>query len=115
MNAEHLGKQTNQKISGDFTKNGKCGKTVTTGTSAALVIKVIMTIATMLRRLVTKLIIAVGTSSRQGTYFGPILIRVEFSGHILVQHANMKLGNDLSSGSRVVPCGRTDGRAGTTN
>jgi hypothetical protein len=37
-----------------------------------------------------------------------ILMKVEFSGQILEKFANIKFHENLSSESRVVPCGRTD-------
>jgi hypothetical protein len=44
-------------------------------------------------------------------YFCPILIKLEFSWQIFEKYPNIKfLENPSSSGSRVVPCGQTDGR-----
>jgi hypothetical protein len=39
-----------------------------------------------------------------------ILIKLEFSVQILEKYSNIKFRENSSSGSRVVPCGRTDGR-----
>jgi len=36
-------------------------------------------------------------------------MKIEFSRHILDKSSNIKLHENLSSGSRVVPCGRMDG------
>jgi hypothetical protein len=35
-------------------------------------------------------------------------VKLEFSGHILENYSNIKFYENPSSGSRVVPCGRTD-------
>jgi len=37
-------------------------------------------------------------------------MRLEFSRHILEKYSNIKFDDNPSSGSRVVPCGRMDGR-----
>jgi len=44
----------------------------------------------------------------------PILTKLEFSRHILWKYSDTKFHESRSSGSRVVPCGRTDGRTNTT-
>jgi len=41
-------------------------------------------------------------------YSCPILMEIEFSRHIFEKLSNMKFHENLSSGSRIVPCGRTD-------
>ena len=38
-----------------------------------------------------------------------ILMELEFSLQIFEKHSNIKFHENLSGGSRVVPCGRTDG------
>jgi hypothetical protein len=43
-----------------------------------------------------------------------ILMILEFSRQIFEKHSNTKFNEDASSGSRVVPCGRRDGRTDTT-
>jgi hypothetical protein len=48
------------------------------------------------------------------TYSCSILIAVEDSGHIFEKYTYIKLHEDLSSGSRVVPCGQTDVLSNTT-
>jgi hypothetical protein len=40
-----------------------------------------------------------------------ILIKSEFSRRILEKYSNIKFDENPSSGSRVVPCGLTDGQA----
>jgi hypothetical protein len=47
-------------------------------------------------------------------YSGQILVKLEFSGRIFQKYSNMKFHENPSSGSRVVPCGQTDGQADTT-
>jgi hypothetical protein len=37
-----------------------------------------------------------------------VLIRLEFSRHIFEKYRNIKLRENLSIGSRIVPCGQTD-------
>ena len=44
-------------------------------------------------------------------YYCQILIKLEFSRQIFKQYSNIKFHENPSSGSRVVPCRRTDGRA----
>ena len=44
-------------------------------------------------------------------YFCLILIKREFSGQIFAKYSNIKFRENPTSGSRFVPCGRTDGRA----
>jgi len=43
-------------------------------------------------------------------YSCPILIKLEFSRHIFEKYVNIKFHENLSSESRSVPCGRTDGQ-----
>jgi hypothetical protein len=43
-------------------------------------------------------------------YSCPILMKLEFSGQIFENYSNIKFHENPSSGSRVVPCGRTDGQ-----
>jgi hypothetical protein len=38
-----------------------------------------------------------------------ILIKLEFSGEVLENSSNIKFHRNLSSGSRAVSCGQTDG------
>jgi hypothetical protein len=38
------------------------------------------------------------------------LMKLEFSWQIFEQSSDIEYNENLSSGSRVVPCGRTDGR-----
>jgi len=40
----------------------------------------------------------------------PSLIKLEFSREMLGKSSNIKFHENLASGSRVVPCGQTDGR-----
>ena len=44
----------------------------------------------------------------------PILMKTEFSRQILKNYSNTKFHENPSSGSRVVPCGQTDGRTDMT-
>jgi hypothetical protein len=37
-------------------------------------------------------------------------MKLEFSGQLFEKYSNTKFNENPSSGSRVVPCGRTDGR-----
>jgi hypothetical protein len=46
----------------------------------------------------------------QCRYSGRILIKLEFSGQIFEKYSNIKFHENPSSGSRVAPCRRTDGR-----
>jgi len=39
----------------------------------------------------------------------PILMKLEFSGQVFEESSNIKFHENPSNGSRVVPCGRTDG------
>jgi len=39
-----------------------------------------------------------------------ILMKLEFSGHIFEKYSNIIFDESPSSGSRVVPCGQTDGQ-----
>jgi len=48
------------------------------------------------------------------SYSCQILVILKFSGHIFEKYSNNKLHEDLSSGSRVIPWGRTDGQPNTT-
>jgi hypothetical protein len=41
-------------------------------------------------------------------------MKLEFSRQVFEKYLNVKLDEYPSSGSRVVPCGRTDGRTGMT-
>jgi len=43
-------------------------------------------------------------------YSCQILIKLEFSKHIFEKYSNIKYHENLTNESRVVPCGRTDGR-----
>jgi len=43
-----------------------------------------------------------------------VLIKLEFSQQIFEKYSNIKSHQNRSSGSRVVPCGQTDGQAGMT-
>ena len=50
-------------------------------------------------------------------YFGPrakcqVLIKLEFSRQIFKIYSNIKFHENLSCGSRFVPCGRTDKQTG---
>ena len=47
-------------------------------------------------------------------YSCPILMTLEFSQHIFATPSNIKFHENPSSGSRVVPCGRTDRRMDIT-
>ena len=47
-------------------------------------------------------------------YSCQILTKLEFSRKIFEKYSNIKFLENPSSGSRVVPCGRTDGRTGIT-
>jgi len=40
-------------------------------------------------------------------------MKFEFSRQIFEKYSNIKFQENMSSGSRVVPCGRTDGRTET--
>jgi len=42
-------------------------------------------------------------------------MKIEFLRQILEKYSNIKFHKNPSSGSRVVPCGRTDGQTDTTN
>jgi len=37
-------------------------------------------------------------------------MKLEFSPHVFEKHTNVKFHENPSSGSRVVPCGQTDGQ-----
>jgi hypothetical protein len=52
------------------------------------------------------IIINVGRSSQ---YSCQILMKLEFSRHIIEKFSNINFHKNLFSGSRVVPCGQTDG------
>ena len=41
-------------------------------------------------------------------------MKLEFSRHIFENYSNIKFHENPSSGSRVIPCGRTDGRPDMT-
>jgi len=41
-------------------------------------------------------------------------MKLEFPGHIFEKYSNIKFHKNPSSGSRVIPCGRTDGQTDTT-
>ena len=43
-------------------------------------------------------------------YFCPVLIKIEFYGQIFDKYWNIEFHENLSSGSRAVPYGQTDGR-----
>jgi hypothetical protein len=43
-----------------------------------------------------------------------IIIKLEFSGQNFEKYSNIKLHKNLSTGCRVVPCGRADGRTDVT-
>jgi hypothetical protein len=47
-------------------------------------------------------------------YYCQILMKTEFSRQISEKFSNIKFHEDPSSGSRVVPCGRTDGHRDMT-
>jgi len=47
-------------------------------------------------------------------YSCPILMTLEFSRKIFKHFSNIKFHKNPSSGSRVIPCGRTDGQTDTT-
>jgi hypothetical protein len=47
-------------------------------------------------------------------YFFPILLKLELPWQIFEKYSNIKFNENLSSGSRVVPFGETDGRADMT-
>jgi hypothetical protein len=42
-------------------------------------------------------------------YSFPILMKLEFSEQFFEKYTNIKCHENLSSGSRLVPCGQTDG------
>jgi hypothetical protein len=48
------------------------------------------------------------SSCKMPHYFCHILMKLEFSRHVLEKYSNIKFYGNPSSGSRVVPCGRTD-------
>jgi hypothetical protein len=63
----------------------------------------------ILRRIWQNIIINVNRPSRKvPVSLGQILIQLEFSRQIFEIYSNIKLRKQPSSGSRVVPCGRTD-------
>ena len=62
-------------------------------------------VLTILRRIPRDIVINVKTSS---WYSCRILIELEFSRQIFEKRSNIKFYENPSSGSRVVPCGRTD-------
>jgi len=41
-------------------------------------------------------------------------LKLEFSGQVFVNYSNIKFNENPSSGSRAVPCGRTDGQTDMT-
>jgi len=43
-------------------------------------------------------------------YSWTILMKLEFSRQLFEKNSNIKIHENPSSGSRVVPCGQTDGR-----
>jgi hypothetical protein len=43
-----------------------------------------------------------------------VLIKLEFSGNISEKYSNIQFHENLYSGSRVIPCGRTDGHTDMT-
>jgi hypothetical protein len=45
-----------------------------------------------------------------GSYFRHILMKLQFSRQIFSKHSNIKFHENPSNGSRVVPCGQTDGQ-----
>jgi len=53
----------------------------------------------------------IGVNVKYRCYSCQILIKLEFSRQIFKEYSNMKFQENPSSGSRVFPCGRTDGRA----
>jgi hypothetical protein len=65
------------------------------------------------RRLQQDIILNVKTFSRKvPLFFFWILIKFEFFRHIFEKVSNIKFHQNPSSGSRVAPCRKTDGRAG---
>ena len=50
-----------------------------------------------------------GSSCKVAVIFVRFLIKLEFSEHIFEKYANVEFHENPSNGSRVVPCGRTDG------
>jgi len=48
-------------------------------------------------------------------YSNPILIKLVFSRQIFEKSSNIKFHKNPSSGSRVVPCGQTDGHDEANN
>jgi len=68
----------------------------------------------ILGRIQTDIVIYTHRSSCKEPLFScQILMKLEFSIQIFEKHSNIKLHENLSSGSRV-PCGRTDGQMDTT-
>jgi len=55
-------------------------------------------------------------TGRHVTYplFNPSLIKIAFSRRIWEKYSNIKFNKNPCSGSRVVPCGRTDGQTNIT-
>jgi hypothetical protein len=52
----------------------------------------------------------ISNQSRHACFFCPILTKLEFSQRSSVKPPNIKFHENPLNGSRVVPCGRTDGR-----
>jgi hypothetical protein len=50
----------------------------------------------------------------QYRYSCQILVKLEYSRQILQKYSNIKFHENPFSGSRVVPCGRTDGKTDMT-
>ena len=46
----------------------------------------------------------------QHSYYGPVLIALEFSRRIFEKYSNIKFHENSCNGSRVVSCEQTDGR-----
>jgi len=51
----------------------------------------------------------IGLHVKYRCYSGQILMQLEFSRQIFEKYSNIKFYENPSTGSRVVPCGRTDG------
>jgi hypothetical protein len=69
----------------------------------------------ILRRIQHDVVINVKTSSYNFILFLSDIIKLEFSRQIFGKRSNTKFHQKPSSGSRVVPCGRTDGRTDARN
>jgi len=64
----------------------------------------------ILRKIEWDMIKNVYGSSCKVPFYCPILMKLEFSRQIFEKSPDIKFNENPSSGSRVVPCGRTDGQ-----